>query len=461
MAASADSTDPVVDRTVLAGAAAFVGAEDVFVFRRVTAARFVHVGGLGRGESWAGNVDLILADEPRAREAISSGTIVSFESGEPAQVFGPYHQQTAVFVPLSEDVLVVFGDLGENASDPVLVAAAEQAAAAVAQISPAKRLADELELLHAVQSVATICGDRVDDVARQVVECALAALSCDVGLFYIAELDTLAIAEHEPSAIDPATFLPALRRLCAEADSLPVCVQSSATDPPPARLDELGVTAHYVLPVGQPALGVLALLHTRARPRGFTLLCREVGLRLAEAAEPVVRSALKLHDLEYRLDLVGRDARIDPLTKLPNRRAWEEALSAIADSAAGIVVVDVDQLKTVNDGRGHHVGDEYLQTVAAVMASSIREDDLIARIGGDEFAILLPDADETACRKVARRLSRALLDHEGFAGYPLAASLGFATTPPAPTLEEAWRLADQAMYRGKPAGDVGRRTAAA
>jgi diguanylate cyclase (GGDEF)-like protein len=94
------------------------------------------------------------------------------------------------------------------------------------------------------------------------------------------------------------------------------------------------------------------------------------------------------------------------------------------------------------------------------MALAVRQDDFIARVGGDEFAVLLPDADETACRKIARRLNRALLDHEGFAGHPLAASVGYAASPPAPSLEEAWRIADQAMYRGKAGASAGRRSAA-
>jgi diguanylate cyclase (GGDEF)-like protein len=251
-----------------------------------------------------------------------------------------------------------------------------------------------------------------------------------------------------------------LRQLFAEADSLPTCVQDSANEPLPAPFDDCGATAHYVLSIGDPILGVLVLTHTKVRPRGFTHLCREVGARLAEAAEPLLRSALKLHELERQLDLVGRDARIDPLTKLPNRRAWEEALGGLAGEAGGIVVIDVDQLKTINDERGHHVGDEYLQIVSAAMASAIRDGDLLARIGGDEFAVLLPDADENVCRGVARRLNRALLDHEGFAGYPLAASVGYAATPPAPSLEEAWRIADHAMYRGKPGTAVGKRSAA-
>jgi diguanylate cyclase (GGDEF)-like protein len=458
MAATTDSTGPAHDRTALVDAAASLGAPDVFVFRRVTPERFVHVGGLGRGESWAGNVDLIPAENAHAAEAIASERIVTAAAAEPVRIFGPYYNRSAAFVPVSVDVLVVFGGIEPDKLDARTAAdlqvAAGRAAVAIEQISPAKRLADELELLHAVRTLAQTSAVRIDDVMTHVATSAVEALSCDLGLIYVAEVD--AIAEHEPSGIDAQAFLPAARQLYDEAHTLPACIQDSANDPPPAPLDDCGVTAHYVLPIGQPVLGVLVLMHTKARPRGFTHLCREVGVRLAEAAEPLLRSALKLHSLERQLDLVGRDARIDPLTKLPNRRAWEEALAGIAGEPAGIIVIDVNQLKTVNDERGHHVGDEYLQTVSAAMASAIRAGDLLARTGGDEFAILLPDADENACRAVARRLNRALVDHEGFAGYALAASVGYAVSPPAPSLHEAWRIADQAMYRGKPGTDVKR-----
>jgi diguanylate cyclase (GGDEF)-like protein len=240
-----------------------------------------------------------------------------------------------------------------------------------------------------------------------------------------------------------------MRQLVADATSLPACVQDSTTDPPPVPLSSCGVTSHYVLPVGEPPFAVLALMHTADRPRGFTSLCREVGLRLAESAEPMLRSALKLHDLEAKLDQVGRDARLDPLTKLPNRRAWEEMVEKHEGCCAGIVVADVDKLKTVNDQRGHHVGDEYLQAVSQTMAASLREGDFLARVGGDEFAILLPDGDENVCRAAARRVNGALRAHPGFAGYPLAASLGYAATPPEPTIEDAWRKADAEMYQGK------------
>src|SRR5207253_2647510 len=157
-------------------------------------------------------------------------------------------------------------------------AAAEQAASAVAQISPAKRLADELELLHAVQSLAQTTAVHVHELMKHVAESAIAALSCDLGVVYVAELDALEVAEHEASGVDPRVFLPAMRELFGAAASLPAVVQDSDADPPPSPLGECGVTSHYVLPIGAPVLGVLALMHTKTRARGFTLLCREVGL---------------------------------------------------------------------------------------------------------------------------------------------------------------------------------------
>lgn len=445
----------------VARAAAAVGASDVFVFRRVTGDRFVHVGGLGRGEGWAGNVDLVLGQEPRAHEAVSSVAPVVVRAPEPVQIFGPYYQREAVFVPLSADLIVVFGtsDAGSLVSDGELLReAASSASAAIAQVSSAKRLADELELLHAVHSLAQTDAVRIREVMAHVVESAIAALSCDLGAIYVADLDSVEVIEHAPSgSLVADSFLPAMRALFSEAVALPTCVQDSTADPPPSPLGALGVTSHYVLPVGAPPFGVLALMHTDARPRGFTSLCREVGLRLAQSAGPLLRSSLTLHELEAQLDRVGRDARIDPLTKLPNRRAWDETLAERSEiEAAGVIVLDVDGLKTLNDERGHHVGDEYLQLVAQTVSPSLRDVDFIARIGGDEFAVLLPGADELVCNAVAGRIKRALAAHRGLAGFELAASIGYETTPPARSIAHAQRLADKRMYETKHAGAPGR-----
>src|SRR5262249_3702707 len=162
------------------------------------------------------------------------------------------------FVPLSADLLVVFGDLENANSDPDVVReAAETAAAAIAQVSSAKRLADELELLHALQSLAQTDAVRIHEVMRHVAESAIAALSCALGVISVAEVDGIEIAEHVAASLDAPSFLPAMRQLFSDAPSLPACVQDSATDPPPTPLSSCGVTSHYVLPVGAPPFGVL------------------------------------------------------------------------------------------------------------------------------------------------------------------------------------------------------------
>jgi len=436
------------DRGVVAAAAASVGAADMFVFRRITADRFVHVGGVGRGEGWAGNVDLILSAEERAASAIRAGYASFVREPGPVRIFGPYYQREAVFVPLSADLLVVFGTNTPgalSASADQVTRAAGAAASGIEQVSSAKRLADELELLHAVRNLAQTNAVRIHEVMAHVVESALESLSCDLGVIYVSDLNAVEMATHEPSPREPEMFLPAMRALFAQATSLPSCVQDSTTEPPPSPLSACGVTSHYVLPVGEPPFAVLALMHTDARPRGFTMLCREVGLRLAESAEPLLRSALTLHDLETQLDRVGRDARIDPLTKLPNRRAWDEALESHSGDG-GVIMVDADGLKAANDERGHHFGDEFLQAVAETVVESLPEGTLLARVGGDEFAVLLAGADEAGSAAVAERVAHALERHPGLDGYPLCASVGHAATPPAGSLAEAYRLADERMY---------------
>ena len=333
------ATDLALERTdAVSAAAGSVGASRPVRLPPDHPDRFVHVGGLGRGEGWAGNIDLILAAEDLAREAMTTGVPVFARATEPVHVFGPYYQREAVFVPLPPDVIVVFGVAesgGLSLDGAAIAAAAEAAAAAIEQVSTAKRLADELELLHAVHSLARTDAVRIRDVMRHVVRVrdrgALVRPRCDLRRRARRHRDGRGRAGPRPEA---GFFLPAMRALHADAAGLPTCVQDSATEPPPHPLSACGATSHYALPIGTPPFGVLAVMHTEARPRGFTTLCREVGLRLAESAEPLLRSALTLHELEAQLDQVGRDARMDPLTRLPNRRAWEERIDDPAVTTA-------------------------------------------------------------------------------------------------------------------------------
>ncbi|MCB0877273.1 MAG: GGDEF domain-containing protein, partial [Solirubrobacterales bacterium] len=126
-------------------------------------------------------------------------------------------------------------------------------------------------------------------------------------------------------------------------------------------------------------------------------------------------------------------ARTDQLTGLPNRRAFDERLAAElarrdrSGEPVALLILDLDHFKTLNDTAGHLSGDNALRVVAAVIASRIRAVDWPARIGGDEFAIVLPGADEDEAMRVAERIRLGI--DSAFAGtaVPLAVSVGGAS----------------------------------
>jgi diguanylate cyclase len=157
---------------------------------------------------------------------------------------------------------------------------------------------------------------------------------------------------------------------------------------------------------------------------------------------------------EVRMRRAERESMLDPLTGLANRRAWRDGLRAAEERArrgagpAVVAVLDLDGFKEVNDAQGHAAGDRMLRRVAATLEGAVRAGDLVARTGGDEFAVLAFMTEEAAA--LAARLDAALAE----AG--LAASVGAADRPPEGTLDDAWHLADEAMYAAKARRSAGR-----
>ena len=167
-----------------------------------------------------------------------------------------------------------------------------------------------------------------------------------------------------------------------------------------------------------------------------------------------------LHDRAERLiDRLADAARTDSLTGLLNRRGFEERMEAELDRArrtgrpVTLVVGDLDHFKSINDRFGHRVGDQTLQRFGAVAASVKRRIDDLARIGGEEFALVLPDSDEHGGFLVAERLRRAVRDDGLADDAPVTVSFGVATCPRhAATSEQLLHCADQALYLAKQLG---------
>jgi diguanylate cyclase (GGDEF)-like protein len=159
---------------------------------------------------------------------------------------------------------------------------------------------------------------------------------------------------------------------------------------------------------------------------------------------------------------LSRLAMLDPLTGVFNRRTFEERAQHVIAAAArdgrplSLLAVDIDHFKDVNDEFGHAGGDEALRLVVALMRETLAEGQILSRIGGEEFAVLLPGADEDEARATAERLRRHLenspVDVEG-RELNLKISAGVATLGTGTeTLAILLRAADRALYAAKRAG---------
>jgi diguanylate cyclase (GGDEF)-like protein len=151
------------------------------------------------------------------------------------------------------------------------------------------------------------------------------------------------------------------------------------------------------------------------------------------------------------------EARIDALTGLANRRALEEILAAEISRAhrfkheLAVVLLDLDRFKEINDSFGHAAGDMMLRAVSRLLTSLARQGDTVARWGGEEFVVVLPETDLPGARRFAERLRRTIEAHP-VDEMRTSASCGVATMLPEDNAETLLGAADQGLYRAKSNG---------
>lgn len=212
-----------------------------------------------------------------------------------------------------------------------------------------------------------------------------------------------------------------------------------------------------MVPLGLPdgtALGALCCLgldEAGLEPATAEWVDRWAGILVAVAGAEWEADfqASRAEAATRRTHQVEVEALTDALTGVANRRAWDRSLEAEErrrrryGGTAAVVVVDLDELKQINDSQGHLHGDLLLRLVARVIKETSRESDLVARTGGDEFAVLALNCEEPHLRVFVSRLRKAL------AAEGVSASVGGAYRRPSAGMAEAWAEADDMMFEEK------------
>jgi diguanylate cyclase (GGDEF)-like protein len=256
------------------------------------------------------------------------------------------------------------------------------------------------------------------------------------------------------SAHDPAALLPMVLESAVEATGAAGGVLEEGGleiartgDIPagsaPLRLELAASNGHQVVALIYPHSGAFSAAERKRAERFVT----QASVAVANARQHAI---------------ARRQAVTDPLTGLANRRRFMEQLGIEAkrrsrtDEPVALIVADLDDFKRVNDRHGHETGDAVLQAFAFVLKQTIRETDLAARLGGEEFAVLLSATDPAGAGVLADRLRARLAGLElgtpGGGRVTVTASFGLASCPPIERVEDLPAAADSALYRAKHEG---------
>lgn len=333
--------------------------------------------------------------------------------------------------------------------------------------------AQRIKALHAYGVLDSAAEQSFDDIAR------LAALCCDVPIALISLVDTDRQWFKSHVGLD-AAGTPRAISFCSHAILEPekVMVVPDAREDARFAVNPL-VTgdprivfyagAPLVTPTGE-AIGTLCIADHKPR----TLSDRQYRMLRGLAAQAMTQLELRrslmmleasvesqtryVDQLERQREELEQESATDPLTNLGNRRAFVERLDVelLRASSQGtglsLMILDVDHFKRYNDSFGHPAGDEVLKRLATVMKAACRSHDFAARIGGEEFAVVMPGTTRESAFVIAERLRRSV-QRAVWSHRPVTVSVGVALAHAG--LETATQLqerADEALYRSKKDG---------
>jgi diguanylate cyclase (GGDEF)-like protein/PAS domain S-box-containing protein len=319
----------------------------------------------------------------------------------------------------------------------------------------------QLSLVRAL----TDCTD-VDGAADMILELTTFALGATFGELFVAHQDHGRLPSRSRHAFPGATLEAldiAAEGAAGPVDALIARVRTTGAPVTVPNLNELGTSAQVAaaaslgvccamaMPISDESgiVGVLAYFFDTLPSLG-TLTAETISEISAEAARVVarIRAQGALRDEALRM---AELASTDRLTGLKNRREFDRILGTIPRQPFAVLAMDVDHLKRVNDEFGHEAGDTVLRTVATTLALMLRGWDVIARVGGDEFAAILLDVDPAEAASAAQRL-RAAMHLVPTPGGRSNISLGWASAPAGTDPMSAWRRADECLYEAKRSG---------
>jgi diguanylate cyclase (GGDEF)-like protein len=208
---------------------------------------------------------------------------------------------------------------------------------------------------------------------------------------------------------------------------------------------------------GSDVLGIIAVAD-RLDHQPFT----RADLALLESLSAPAALALEREAMRARGDEFARAAAVDPVSGLFNRRHFQTRLeeelqrAQRGDTTIALLMIDLDNFKTINDTYGHTAGDATLRAVASIIRRSVRHFDVCTRYGGEEFAVVMPESGSATAMSVAERILARIAAwapaEPHLAGLKVTASIGFALSEPSHTMDDLIARADRALYEAKQRG---------